>query len=174
MPRGVAPEKSFPGLSQYTGPWWILPLGGGADGEGGLPSSPVSPRSDTHNPPPRPRFALLPRPPQGGGVSVWRYSGKSVPGCGSGPGSSPAYPDAVDRGGYRPGGGADGEGGLPSSPVSPRSDTHNPPPRPRFALLPRPLGGAGAVRGDIQGKAVPGCDSGPGSSPGLSSYTGPW
>ncbi len=67
MPRGVAPEKSFPGLSQYTGPWWILPLGGGADGEGGLPSSPVSPRSDTHNPPPRPRFALLPRPPRGAG-----------------------------------------------------------------------------------------------------------
>ena len=65
---GVAPERSSPGLSQYTGPWWISPLGGEADGEGGLPSSPVSPRSDTRKPPPRPRFALLPRPPGGTGA----------------------------------------------------------------------------------------------------------
>jgi hypothetical protein len=53
------------------------------------------------------------------------------------------------------GGGADGEGGLPLSPVSPGSATCNPPPRPACGLLPPTLPRAGAVRRDTRREAAP-------------------
>jgi len=58
----------------------------------------------------------------------------------------------VDRGGYRHGGGADWEGSPPPLFRAKIRITQTPP-RPRFALLPRPRGGGS--HGDTPGKAVP-------------------
>jgi len=61
----------------------------------------------------------------------------------------------VDRGGYRHGGGVDGEGSSPPlSPTRKDSCLSSTPPHPRFAILPRPSRGGGS-HGDTQGKAVP-------------------
>jgi len=82
-----------------------------------------------------------------------------------GHGSSPGPPRAVDRGGYRHGGGVSlfppavlrfvprTPPGLPAGDTHMRSPT--PPPRPRFALLPRPRVGAGAVMAISSGKPYP-------------------
>jgi hypothetical protein len=63
-----------PGLSPCTGPWRLSPLGVGLTGRGSPPplSRATIRRSQA---PPRPRFALLPRP-RGRGQS-WRYPGES-------------------------------------------------------------------------------------------------
>ena len=87
------------------------------------------------------------------------------------PGSSPGSPHVLDRGDIATGGGADGEGELVPPPLSPTlqtpcslpalscprlhegyPDTSPAPPTPPApsALLPRPLSGAVAVRGDIR------------------------
>ena len=57
------------------GQWTVVAItpGGGADGEGGLPPSPVSPGSGTRNPSP----LRASSPFLGAGGSAWRYSGMS-------------------------------------------------------------------------------------------------
>jgi len=55
-------EPGFPGLSRYTGPWWLSPRGEGT-GEGARPlPGQNGTRTSLSVPPPRPRCALLPHP----------------------------------------------------------------------------------------------------------------
>ncbi len=114
-----------------------------------------------------------------------------------GHGSSPGPPRAVDRGGYRHGGGVSlfppavlrfvprTPPGLPAGDTHMRSPT--PPPRPRFALLPRPRVGAGAVmaisgesrarercRRRLPGRIAKGEPPRSWFSPGISPGSGPW
>jgi len=82
------------------------------------PRAKCHPTVPLRQPPPRPRFALLPRPLPGARAVMAISRGKPCPGSGadagfpgereSGPesGSSPGSPRALHRGGYRPGGGA--------------------------------------------------------------------
>jgi len=52
---------TFPGTSQYCGPWDIA-IGGGADGEGGVPPSPVSTAYGFSRYPPPIRYICNPHP----------------------------------------------------------------------------------------------------------------
>jgi len=79
------PESDFPGLSRYTGPWWLSPRGEGT-GEGETPSpgkmvpessSPATPTLPGLRPPP---------PPPGAGAAHGDIQWKAVPGDGAGGG----------------------------------------------------------------------------------------
>ena len=120
------------------------------------------------HPPPRPRFlegilvrpspatptppALRapPPPPPGGRGSACDTRWKAVPG------SSPACPRAVDRGDIATGGGDRGGGNPLPAGEYPYVALRHPPPRPRFALLPRPHPQEGGSACDSRWKTVPG------------------
>jgi len=114
------------------------------------------------HPPPRPRLRRSSPAPAGRGQCVAISGEQPYPGCNRGEavfGSSPAYSRALDRGDIAFGGGGPRGGGTCSpSPVSHAPDTlllASPTPPAPSALRPLP-GGAGSVRGDIRGAAVPG------------------
>ncbi|OPZ58842.1 MAG: hypothetical protein BWY88_00920 [Synergistetes bacterium ADurb.Bin520] len=152
----AVPSESF----RYSELWWISHLG-------------LSLRS---NPPPRPASGLLPRPSGAGAVrgdTQW----EAVSGCGSRSGSSPGLSRCSGPWWLSPLGRGPGRGFPPPREgrfaVTPPEEGHQlvlprSLPRPAFASSPAP--GAGAVRGDSWGKAVPGA----GSSSDLSPDTGPW
>ncbi len=125
-------------------------------------------------PPPRPRCALLPRPPGGGGGSHGDIRDKPCPGAaaasvsreGTGrPGradQNPVLPRILPvqwTVGISPWGEGTGEGVSPSpGKISPKSSSPAPPPRPRCALLPAPSRGRGQSW-RYPGRAVPGSGS---------------
>jgi len=110
-------EPGFPGLSRYTGPWWLSPRGEGTgEGEAPSPGKMVPVRSSPASPTP---------PALPGGDTRTFLSGNPHPA----------------RASWR---------GYPYVPL------WQPPPRPRFALLPRPLPGAGAVMAIARGKPCQG------------------
>jgi len=165
--------------SQYTGPWWISPLGEGPTGRGASPP-PLSLARRYPQPPPRPACGLLPRPLRGGG-SHGDIRWNAAPGGGADAGfpkdreesasknqletgSSPGSPRAVDRGGYRHGVGLTVRGRAPSPvsasclqrPDSIPTDCHTPvTPSPqagtRTFLIKAPAPGRGQYVG------IPGC-----------------
>jgi len=59
----MALAQAFPGFVPVQWTAVAIALGGGADGEGGLPLSPVSPGSETRNPIP-PGLRSPPHPPR--------------------------------------------------------------------------------------------------------------
>ncbi len=151
------PESDFPGLSRYTGPWWLSPRGEGT-GEGETPSpgkmvpessSPATPTLPGLRPPP---------PPPGAGAAHGDIQWKAVPGDGAGGGfpegraekdlllpvRSRGPPCSSGPWGYRHGEWGPGRG--------------SPPPRRwvpvRSSSKPRPP--EGAVRGDTGEKPSPG------------------
>ena len=103
------------GISPWSGPWWISPWGRGPGRETPSPRAKCHPTVPLRQPPPRPRFALLPRPLPGARAVMAISRGKPCPGSGADAGfpgdgesepesgSSPESPRALDRGGYRHG-----------------------------------------------------------------------